>query len=179
MRGDTSMRAASAKKGLAVLLVLFIASALVFTGCAGHIEDSNGEDTALVTITYEELAGNSISNISSGVSTTRERYNYTILTQHEDIDLDYLEMAGGKTSGVVNLMATALEAGAELTIACESSVEEGNIAIVLLSPDNEILHEFAIGEYEEVTITAQTDGEYLVRMGCESFSGTIILAREF
>ena len=173
------MKTTSARKGLVVVIVLVVASALIFTGCTEHIEDSNGDDTALVTITYEQLAGKSISSISSGVSTISKRYNYTILTQHNDIDLDYLEMTGGKTSGVVNLMATELEAGSEIKIVCESSVEAGNIAIVLISPDNEILHEFTIGEYEEVVITAKIDGEYIVRMGCESFRGTIILDREF
>lgn len=162
-----------------ITLVILLAFVLALTGCRGHIEDSNGEDTSLATITRAELQGKSISNISSGVSRKSERYRYTILTQHEDIDLDYLEMYGGITSGVVNLMATELDAGTELTIACESSVESGNLAIVLISPDNEILYEFPVGQYDEVTITTNVEGKYFIRGGCESFKGAIILSRDF
>lgn len=158
-----------------ILLVIFV---LALTGC-GHIEDTNGNDTSLVTFSMEDLAGKSISRTQSGVSTVSERNRITINTQFEEIDLDYLELSGGITSGISNLMATELKAGQSLTIACESGVKSGNLAIVLISPDSQILHEFPTGKYDEVTITAETDGKYFIRSGCESFTGVILLSRDF
>jgi len=60
-------------------------------------------------------------------------------------------------------------------------VKSGNIAVILLSPNGEILYDFEIGAYEEVTVRADQTGtgNYVVRIGTESFTGAIILAREF
>jgi hypothetical protein len=155
--------------------------ALVLLTGGGHIEDTNGDDPSLVTISREKMTGKSLSYTSSGVSTVSKRNHITINTQYEDIDLDYLEMSGGKLSGIVNIMATELKAGQTLTIACETGVKSGNIAVILISPNGEILYDFEIGAYEEVTVKADQTGKgtYVVRIGAESFSGAIILAREF
>ncbi len=164
-------------KSIAFLALLAI-SLFVLTGC-GHIEDTNGEDPSLVTITREALAGKTISRTSSGINTVKERKRITINTQYEDIDLDYLEMSGGIISGITNLMAIQLNAGQELTISAESGVQSGNLSLVLLSPDNKILHEFPTGAYDIAKITAEVDGIYFIRAGCESFTGVILLERDF
>jgi hypothetical protein len=162
------------KKLLPVLLILAM---LFMTGC-GHIEDTNGDNPALVTITREKLTAKSLSHTSSGVSTRTTRTHFTINTLYEEIDVDYLELSGGKTSGVLDIMATEVKAGQTLTIACETGVVKGNLAVILLAPDGALLHEFAIGDYEEYVVSSTLAGIYKVRIGAESFSGAIIAARE-
>ncbi len=159
----------------ALILVLIILS--YFLAACGHIEDTNGDSYELVTITLEQLAGTSISNTSSGVSISSIRRNKTILTQYEDIDLDSIVLMGGKTSGISNIMATFLNKGTTLEINSFTKVDSGNVAMVLISPDNEILHNFAIGEEDFCQIKAQESGIYKVRMGAESFSGEINVVR--
>lgn len=167
------MRKTCAVIGTLVLVLV------VLTGC-GHIEDTNGDDPSLVTISRDHMVAKSMSWTASGVSTTTKRYHRTLTTFYEDIDVDYLEKSNGKVSGIANIMATELKEEQSLTLACETGVQAGNIAVILLSPDDEILCDFEIGTYEEVTVNADQTGAgiYLVRIGAESFSGAMILARE-
>lgn len=151
---------------------------MALTGCATHIEDSDPSSVELKTLTLEKLADSSISNISSGVSTVSKRYNITIVTQYDKIDLDYVKLSGGKTSGVKSIMATSLKAGQLLRIDCQSKVERGNLALIVLSPDRKIIHQFAINTTAQFQFTAEQSGIYFVRMGAESFSGEIQLERK-
>ncbi|MDW7655954.1 MAG: hypothetical protein SCM11_02140 [Bacillota bacterium] len=161
-------------------LGVLVLALVLLTGC-GHIEDTNGDDPSLVTISRENMVDKSMSWTASGVSTVTKRYHITCNTFYEDIDVDYLEKSNGKISGIANIMATELKEGQTLTIACETGVKSGNIAVILLSPDGEILYDFEIDAYEEVTVIADQTGTgiYMIRIGTESFTGAIILAREF
>ena len=147
-------------------------------GC-DHIEDTNGDDPSLVTITREELAAKSITHTASGVSTTSNRNMVSSIGMRDDNDVDFLRLKGGKTSGVKTVMLTTLNENEKLTINCETTVASGNLAVVLLSPDYEILYEFAVGEPDGCILTETDPGDYVVRIGTESFSGEITLERIF
>ena len=162
------------------LSLLFLVSiAVSLTGCAAHIADPDPSNTDLKTLTLEKLSDASTSNSSSGVSTASKRYNITIVTQHEKIDLDYYKMSAGMSSGVKSILATSLKQGQRLGIKCRSKVEKGNLALIILSPDRKILHQFAINTQDHFQFTADKSGIYFVRIGAESFSGEIELEREF
>ncbi len=160
-------------KKTTVFLLMIV---LLVSGCS-HVEDTNGDDTSLVTITAEKLIGTSTGQTTSGVSSNNTRNNITTVGIHEDIDFDFIELSGGPTSGIGNILATELDEGDTLLIECESSVVEGNLQIVLISPSNELIHSFPTGAYDAVEFTASEDGDYLVRMGSESFDGVILVAR--
>ncbi len=70
-----------------------------------------------------------------------------------------------------------MEEGQSLAIYVESQVREGNLQVVLLSPDNEILYKFQTDAEDVVEITAETAGTYNVRLGGESFVGYIYVER--
>ena len=161
------------------LLVLTVVVLMLITGCGAHIDDPDPSSADLKTITLEKMADTSISHTSSGVSTVSKRYNITIVTQHEKIDLDYVKMNGGKSSGIRSIMATSLKQGQSLRIMCQSNVEKGNLALILLSPDRRILHQFTVNSGDQYQFTADRSGIYFVRMGAESFSGDILLERQF
>ena len=74
-------------------------------------------------------------------------------------------------------MATQLELGQTLQINSQTSVNTGNLGMILISPDNDILHKFTIGQEDSYQITANKKGIYMVRIGTESFSGEIKLER--
>lgn len=145
-------------------------------GCE-QIEDTNGDSIQLQTMTLQEVAGTSTSLTSSGVSTKSTRNNFTITTMHEDIDLDLLIMKGGLLSGISGIFATYLDEGEKFKIASYCKVDSGNFAMILISPDNEIIHEFAVGAKDVFELTAMISGEYIVRIGVESFIGEISLER--
>lgn len=162
---------------LSLLFLVFIAVSL--TGCAAHIADPDPSNTDLKTLTLEKLSDASTSYTSSGVSTASKRYNITIVTQHEKIDLDYYRMSAGMSSGVKSILATSLKQGQRLGIKCRSKVEKGNLALIIISPDRKILHQFATNTQDHFQFTADNSGIYFVRIGAESFSGEIELEREF
>lgn len=163
-------------------LILIVASlaiiALSLTAC-DHIEDTNGVEPSLVTITREQMAAKSISHTASGVSTTSSRNKVTSIGMRDDNDVDFLQLKGGKISGVKTILLTTLTEGEKLTINCDTTVTSGNLAVVLLSPDYEILYEFAVGESDGCVLTETDPGDYVVRIGTESFSGEITLERIF
>ena len=88
-------------------------------------------------------------------------------------------MSAGMSSGVKSILATSLKQGQRLGIKCRSKVEKGNLALIILSPDRKILHQFAINTQDHFQFTADKSGIYFVRIGAESFSGEIELEREF
>lgn len=152
---------------------------LLLAGCGGHIEDTNPNDHKLQTITLEQLADSSTSWRTSGVSTVSKRYNFTILTQHEKIDFDYLKLNGGKSSGVKGILATSLKVGQFLAIETHARVDRGNLALILIAPDRRILHQFHTQGNDRYEFVAMQAGIYFIRMGAESFSGEIELQRFF
>ena len=169
----------NATSRLSLLTAVTLAAIFLFTGCAAHIDDPDPSTTDLKTLTLENLADASISYTSSGVSTASKRYNITIVTQHEKIDLDYYKMSTDTSSGVKSIFATSLKEGQALRIKCQSKVEKGNLALIVLSPDREILYQFATNTLDQYEFTADKNGIYFVRIGTESFSGEIELERQF
>jgi len=159
------------------LITLLLLLSLLFLTACGHIEDTNGDDPSLVTIDQEKMTAKSLSHTSSGVSTRSTRKTITLNTYYEDIDVDTLEMSGGKISGVQNIMACEVRKGQTLAIACETGVVSGNLGVILLGPDKTILHTFTPNTYETYTTPPDLTGVCLVRIGAESFSGAIILER--
>ena len=158
---------------LLVIILIFVA----FSTSCGDIEDTNGDSTQLVTIDMDKLTGNSIGGSSSGFSSHTIRNNITIITLHEEIDFDSLRRTGGKSSGVFNILATEVKEGETLTIHCNTAVDIGNIGMVLISENYELIYEFEIGQSDSCTVTAPETQEYLVRLGAESFSGMIEVSR--
>lgn len=164
---------------LLLSIIIIVAFGILLSGCASHIEDPDPSNFDLKTITPDNLVDTSISFTSSGVSTVSKRYNITIVTQHEKIDLDYYRMSGGNSSGVKNLLATSLKQGQTLRLQCQSKVDKGNLALVLLSPERQILHRFSINTLDQYQFKAEKSGIYFVRIGAESFSGEIAIERHF
>lgn len=156
-----------------VLMILFMVS-----GCS-HYEDTNGDDPSLQTITLEKMASTSTSFMGSGATITSRRENFTTVMQYEDIDLDYLKMVGGKYSGVKSAVAFEINENDVVTIEVTTNVTIGNLGVILISPTHEIIYEFDLNTTDTYTLTAEEEGIYFIRIGTESFGGTLEITRTF
>jgi len=165
-------------EGMKKVFVLLLCIILIGTasGC-GHIEDTNGVSTELVTISMEKLTSNSSSSTSSGVSVRSTRQIITSTMEYEELDVDSLVMSGGKISGVSTIMGAYIYEGEGLVIDSQTSLEAGNFKMVLISPSKELLYEFETGKKDTCEIVAAEDGFYRIRIGAESFTGEIKLGR--
>lgn len=161
------------KHAISVLIIIMV---LIASAC-GHIKDNNGDDTSLTTMSLEMVGGKSISNTTSGVSSRSVRNNYTIVSQYNEIDLDSVVLSGGLTSGISSILATELRKGDILIIDCHNTIESGNLAVILISPSNEMLYHFNNNDMDSCQITADEDGIYIIRRGAESYTGNIYLKR--
>ena len=61
------------------ILGALVLALVLLTGCS-HIEDTNGDDPSLVTISRENMVAKSMSWTASGVSTVTKRYHITCNT---------------------------------------------------------------------------------------------------
>ncbi len=158
-------------------LLIFLLTALVLTGCGGHIEDLDESSHELATLTIEDFTAGSYSSTSSGVNVSTRGAGYTIAEDTQNIDHDYIKRSGGKTSGLFSIMGTRLSAGEVLRIDTSATPDSGNIGLALITPSGELLYLFSIDGSDSYSFTAEEDGIYLVRAGMESFSGDVVVER--
>lgn len=173
------------KKLTIAFIVLF--ATVVLTSCT-EIEDTNGDDTSLCQITQEDLISNS-ANWSSNKSSTKTKKtssgyipnNYYTVEFSEEIDHDYLSFKCGSASGVSTMVGVKLDVGEEAKITVESSIDSGNLAVIVMEKgeSNTLLYQFANDSEDSYIITAQEDAVYYVRVGAESFGGKVIITREY
>jgi hypothetical protein len=158
------------------LIGLLVILGITLTGCK-HIDDTNGDVYDLETFTEEDLLGVTISMVGSGASITSSRHNFTTLGIYADLDFDYFKMDGGKYSGIKNLLVVELKVGESATYEVKSMVESGNLALVFIDPNRELIKQIAVNTSDTLIITALIDGVYFLRMGAESFVGSMEATR--
>jgi maltose-binding protein MalE len=161
-------------KVLIMLLGLFMF--VLMTGCS-QIEDTNGSETGLETITEAEILGGSFSSSSVMSKTSSKRVLKTLVGQYEDLDNDVYEMTVGKFSGISNIHVTQLSEGDSLTLDYETTQEAGNVRIVLVAPNDQIIYDFKLNSSDSFSFVAEESGEYFVRIAGESFKGSIEIER--
>ena len=88
-------------------------------------------------------------------------------------------MVGGKYSGVKNLLAFELKESKEIELTVSSNITFGNLGLVLINQKREIIHVFAVNQSETFRFTANETQIFFIRMGAESFGGTIEIERSF
>ena len=132
------------------LILAFFVLLVLMTG-GGHIEDRNGDNTDLCSITNDEIFANHISS-------TRFGFSFTSRNQG-------MQMRVKKLSGVCNAYKISAE-GKQLTIHISTTLEQGNLRIVLMRNGVHI-RDIPIGKDQTVTIL-NPKGEYVIRLAAES-----------
>ncbi len=138
-------------KIIALLLALSL-SALSLMSCTfKHIEDTNGTDASLTTITEDELFGKKTSYVELGALYAKNGNIYTYNV--------------AKLSGVRSVAKFSAD-GAELVITTNITLSAGNCRIVLMN-NGEYIGNIAFGEDMLITV-ANPSGSYEVRIAGES-----------
>jgi len=161
-----------------ILTILLVITALLLSGCGGeHIEDLDESNHELNTLSTADFTGGSYSSTSSGVSISTSGSYQTIAEDTQDIDYDYVNRSGGKTSGLFSVIGARLNAGETMRFDINVVPESGNIGLAVISPGAEMLYQFNTPGSDSYSFTAEENGVYLVRAATESFSGEITAER--
>ena len=138
------------KKRLSVLLLLLLLP-LLLNACATHVEDTNGTETALCSITDEEILEDSPKHLVTGC--VRNKVN------------DTQTMRVSKLSGVFAFDAH-LATQSTLTVTLSTTLHSGNLRAVLLC-DGSYVQDIDINT-EQSVIIPNANGRYQVRLAGES-----------
>lgn len=164
---------------LGILIVLGFALTIYFSRFIKHIEDTNGDQTELVTI-----------NLSDEIQKKREIYVSTVASRRysggssqvigrlKDKDFDTLNYTVKKFSGVQTLLATQLNENETLQLTIDNKLKGGNLEIVIVDPNNQIIQEVPVNTIETIQIDATRKGTYRVVIGGESANFTIEINRQ-
>lgn len=149
------------KKLLSILLIATLL--LAFSSCTlSHIEDTNGDDKSLCTLTEEEILGNS--TYVQTISSTSTRGN-TITYKAK------------KMSGV-NVMKKSIQPqGNTFVINSSITLNQGNLRVVV-SCDGEIVCDIPL-EKNQVTTIDNLGGKYDIRVAGESAEFEIVLELDY
>ena len=139
------------KRKLLCLALCAILLLPCLTACASQIEDTNGEDTTLCTLTQEDLLGDSVSHNAIGM--VRSQLG------------DKQTLRANKLSGVYEFNSYVADGGT-LTVTLSATLHAGNLRAVLLC-EGEYVQDVPLGEEQAATVENAT-GKYQVRLGAES-----------
>jgi len=160
-------------------LTLVVIASLFLTGCMEHIEDTNGEDTALVTFTIQEKldAGSFSSRGSSSTTICSGGTTYSMM--YEEIDCNYMYVSYGLFSGMEKIQATDATDGETIEFIITPLLTSGNLEVVLVDPEDQIIATFPVNQTTTYTVDNATDGLYFIIVGGESTAYTIEIDRSF
>lgn len=136
-----------------LVLIAAILTALLIVTLIGksQIEDTNGADPALCTLTDEDIFSKSTSSSSVGSVSTQINREYSYRVK--------------KLSGVYEAVEFRAS-GDTLTIQISSTLTQGNLRIVLMC-DGEYVQDIPVGQDQTITIP-NPDGKYAIRLAAES-----------
>ena len=160
-------------------LILVFVMVLFLTGCMNHIEDTNGEDTSLETFTIQEKLDSGSFSSRSSTSFTSCSGGTTYATMYEEIDCGNLSIRYNLFSGVDKVHATEANDGDSFTITIDITHQSGNLEVVLVNPNDEILGVYSLTTTTSFTVQDAIDGIYFVIIGGESAEFEIDINRTF
>lgn len=136
---------------LALLLIAGLAFSMFTLINASHIEDSNGSDTALVTLTEADLLANRPRSVSTGSVSSNINQK--------------LSLRINKFSGVTDVTSFTAR-GSRLTIHFSCALQEGNFRVLLLCEGNYVADLPVNGS--DTVIIDNPNGRYSIRVAGES-----------
>ena len=162
---------------LGILIVLGFALTIYFSRFIKHIEDTNGDQTELVTINLSDEIQKT-RNLSTVASRRYSGGSSQVIGRLKDKDFDTLNYTVKKFSGVQTLLATQLNENETLQLTIDNKLKGGNLEIVIVDPNNQIIQEVPVNTIETIQIDATRKGTYRVVIGGESANFTIEINRQ-
>ena len=151
------------KKFRVPLLFLSLFLSLLLISCSTHIEDTNGDQTTLCSITDEDILTDSPTHTSVGSVRSSLNNKQTLRVN--------------KLSGIYAFDAH-LATDTTLTITLSTTLYEGNLRAVLLC-DGEYVQDIDVNTEQSVTVSP-ANGRYQVRLAAESakLDATLIFSED-
>jgi hypothetical protein len=160
-----------------ILIIVSFVLVLGLSGCMDHIEDTNGDDTSLETFTIQEKLDEGTFSTRGSSSTTVCSGGTTYAMMYEEIDCGYLSQSYGIFSGVSKVHATDMFDGETLTFVITTTIDAGNLEVVIVDPNDDIVATIAVNGTATYTIDNTIDGIYFVVIGGESAEFSIEIDR--
>lgn len=168
--------------------LLFVCACMAFSLCACtlitnkltlEVADQNGEeDYSLAVLTEEDICAedNACYCAVFGLTPSGSRSYAEDEYMH---DADVMQAtASSPLSGVSLLQSTyGVENVVTFTVECTRTV--GNVRIVLLDENLNIVHDFSVAEKSSYTVQDAKDKEFEIRVAGESAEFTVHVSREF
>lgn len=135
-----------------IIFLLIATLSLTFSSCTlSHIEDTNGDNTSLCTLTEEDILGNnSFTQLLSSKSTWDNSLTYK----------------ANKMSGVNAIKKSLYAQGNALVINSTITLSQGNLRVVVVC-DGKIICDIPLGE-NQVTTIENPNGSYDIKVAGES-----------
>ena len=161
-----------------ILLAIAVVVIILFVQTSNHIEDLNGEDRALSTITEEYIESKTMDYIATRKSVTSKGLSSSgVFGKFEKVDNKYSKTEIGKLSGIY-VGNAYLGKGGTVSYVIESRVSEGNFKIVITDETNKILYDIPIDQRYEISFVADLDKTYYVKLVGESAKIKVEIWRE-
>ncbi|MBQ8407286.1 MAG: hypothetical protein IJY39_00325 [Clostridia bacterium] len=144
------------KNRLFAIITVVLLSAVLLTSCT-HIEDTNGADTALCTLTEEDILASTNSSTRIGSVSSQVNNKYSLKVK--------------KLSGVFDYTSLNLQAGQLLVIESDVVVESGNLRIVIVC-DGEYVADISVGTDQHIEVKIDRTDKYEIRIAGESANFT-------
>lgn len=148
-------------------------------GTNAEIKDLNGEeDFSLATLTDEDICAEKTSyhcvavRLSSSGSKSYVDKDYLY-------DVDTVKVSATTPLSGVYILQSTFGKTDTVRFTVESTQTKGNLRIVLLDENSDIIHDFSVTEGSSYTVNDATGKEFEIRAAGESAEFTVSVSREF
>ena len=132
-----------------------------------HLEDINGDDKSLATITTEMIELTEYDYVMNGNDITKKGNKSGVEEYYSGCDYSYIKSTIKKLTGIY-ISQTYLGSGKNVTYNINSNVESGNLRIVITDSTNKVLYDIPIDQNTTTTFNAKEGETYFVKFIGES-----------
>lgn len=176
-------------KKVLIIVICIVASVLFLVGCFRvfyikhqyeldmQFDDTNGDDKSVVGITDDMINRHfeDYRAIKRSVQVKADN-EIRITGKYEDCDRSYIKTEIGMLSGIY-VSNAFLGTGKYVTYAIESSVEAGNLRVIITDYDCNILYDIPIDQSYTLTFLAEEGESYYVKFIGESAKLNVTIER--
>lgn len=163
---------------VAIIVAILIAVIISLASESNFVDTNGPENFALTEITRDDILSKDNNYRSSMVSEQHSgRHTNIIGTKLRDVDFDHISRSFGKIHGVVILQATKIS-GNTLTLNINSSVESGNVEIVIIV-DGEYYCSVDVNQNQSITLQNIANKEILIKLAGEGAKMKIDVTRVY
>lgn len=163
--------------GVSVVFLLVSFLLVYHFGSLKHIEDTNGDQTKLTSIKLADKVTMRDRGVEVLSSLKQSGAKSGVTNWYANVDYDTTKISTRKFSGIKTVQATYVKEDDTLQIVIDNKLKSGNLEIVIVDPNNQIIKEIPVNTIEVVEIDETVEGVYRVLIGGESANFIITCER--